>query len=111
LQKIDKALSVLSKGPLESRVDGQDFSPTGYQVSEVDVYEIELKLWRNEEEKDWTAEINGRRYERVAIEWVHAHVHGALLDAEEALIEILEKPHSVSRETMAYAEPRTFVLQ
>jgi len=36
------------------------------------VYEIELKLWRNEQEKNWTAEINGRRYESVAIEWIHS---------------------------------------
>jgi hypothetical protein len=51
------------------------------------VYQIVLHLWRNQEEKNWTAEINGRRYERVAIEWIHAHVHGALLDAEESLVE------------------------
>lgn len=37
-------------------------------------------------------EINGRRYEAVAIEWIHAHVYGALLDAEDALIEMEKKP-------------------
>lgn len=76
------------------------------------MYEIIFKLWRNEEEKNWTAEINGQRYERVAIGWIHAHVHGALLDAEDSLIEIAKKvPNSVSRETRGHAEPRLFVLQ
>ena len=56
------------------------------------MYEITIKLWRNEQEKDWTAQINGRRFEGVAIEWIHAHVHGALLDAEEFLIEIAGRP-------------------
>ena len=56
------------------------------------MYEIAIKLWRNEQEKDWTAQINGRRYEGVAIEWIHAHVHGALLDAEEYLIESARRP-------------------
>jgi hypothetical protein len=75
------------------------------------VYEIALKLWRNEEEKNWTAEINGRRYERVAIEWIHAHIHGALLDAEDALIAIATNLNGVSCETHDYARPRTLVLQ
>jgi hypothetical protein len=75
------------------------------------VHEIKLKLWRNEEEKNWTAEINGRRYESVGIEWIHAHVHGALLDAEESLIEIATELDSVFHETRGHAGPRTFVLQ
>jgi hypothetical protein len=56
------------------------------------VHEITFKIWRNEREKHWTAEINGRRYEAVAIDWIHAHLHGALLDAEESRFEIAEKP-------------------
>jgi hypothetical protein len=75
------------------------------------VYEIEFKLWRNEEEKNWTAEINGRRYEQVAIEWIHAHVHGALLDAEDSLMEIAGELNSLSRDTTDNAWPRTLVLQ
>jgi hypothetical protein len=75
------------------------------------VYQIVLQLWRNEEEKNWTAEINGRRYERVAIEWIHAHIHGELLDAEESLIEIAAKLNGVSREIRGHVRPRTFVLQ
>jgi hypothetical protein len=56
------------------------------------VYEITIKLWRNQQEKNWTMEINGQRYEAVAIEWIHAHVYGALLDAEESPIEMTRKP-------------------
>jgi hypothetical protein len=52
------------------------------------VYEIVLKIWRNKEEKDWSAEINGLRHEAVAIEWIHELVHRELLGAEESLIEI-----------------------
>jgi hypothetical protein len=87
------------------------FSSGTLREARSDVYEIELKLWRNEQEKNWTAEINGRRYERVAIEWVHAHVHGALLDAEESLIEIATELNSVPREARSHAGPRTLVLQ
>jgi hypothetical protein len=56
------------------------------------VYEIVFKLWRNKEEKDWTAEINGQRYEAVTIEWIHELVHRALLNAEDSLIENESKP-------------------
>jgi hypothetical protein len=75
------------------------------------VYEIALKLWRNEEEPNWTAEINGRRYEQVAMEWIHAHVHAALLDAEEMLVELATELDRVSCETGRQARPRTYVLQ
>lgn len=56
------------------------------------MYEITIKLWRNDQEKNWTAEINGQRYEAVPIDWIHVHVYGALLDAEESLIELAKKP-------------------
>jgi hypothetical protein len=56
------------------------------------VYEITIKLWRNEREKNWAAEINGQRYEAVAIEWIHERVHNALLDAEELLLESARRP-------------------
>jgi hypothetical protein len=52
------------------------------------MHEIRVQLWRNEQEKNWTVEINGERFEKVAIEWIHELVHRALLDAEESLIEI-----------------------
>jgi hypothetical protein len=50
------------------------------------VQEVILKLWRNEQAKNWTAEINGERYKAVAIEIIHELVHCALLDAEESLL-------------------------
>jgi hypothetical protein len=56
------------------------------------MYEIRIKLWRNQQEKNWTMEINGQRHEAVAIEWIHAHVYDALLDAEESLIEMTRRP-------------------
>lgn len=52
------------------------------------MHEILFKLSRNDQEKNWTAEINGHRYEAVAIELIHELVYRALLDAEESLIEI-----------------------
>ena len=52
------------------------------------MHEILFKLWRNEQEKNWTAEINGQRHEGVTIEWIHELVSRALLDAEESLIKI-----------------------
>jgi hypothetical protein len=56
------------------------------------VQEIVLRLWRNEQGKNWTAEINGERYEAVEIERIHELVYRVLLDAEEYLIEIARKP-------------------
>ena len=56
------------------------------------MYEIVLKLWRNREEKNWTAEINGQRYGAVSIESIHELVYRALLDAEESLVEIPRRP-------------------
>ena len=51
------------------------------------MHNIVVKLFRNEQEKNWTAEINGKRHEAVTIEWIHELVHDALLDAEESLLE------------------------
>jgi hypothetical protein len=56
------------------------------------VHEILFRLWRNEQEKNWTVEINGERYEAVAIEWIHELVYRALLDAEESLIPLKKDP-------------------
>ena len=52
------------------------------------MHNIVVKLLRNEQDKNWTAEINGERHEAVAIEWVHELVYRALLDAEELLMGI-----------------------
>jgi hypothetical protein len=56
------------------------------------VQEILFRLWRNEQKKNWTAEINGERHEGVTIEWIHELVYRALLDAEESLVEKRKKP-------------------
>ena len=54
--------------------------------------EIIVKLWRNEQNKDWSVEINGERHEAVAIEWVHELVYRAVLDAEDLLLNVPQKP-------------------
>jgi hypothetical protein len=48
--------------------------------------EIVFKLWRNEQEKDWSVEINGDRHEAVTIEGVQELVYRAVLDAEDSLL-------------------------
>lgn len=52
------------------------------------MHEIVLKLWRNKQEKDWTVEINGERHEAVTIEWVQELTYRAVLDAEDALLDM-----------------------
>jgi hypothetical protein len=54
--------------------------------------EITVKLWRNEQNKDWTVEINGERHKAVTIEWVHELVYRAVLDAEDSLLNVPQKP-------------------
>lgn len=54
--------------------------------------EIAVKIWRNEQEKNWTVEINGERHEGVTIEWVHELVYCAVLDAEDSLLDIKKPP-------------------
>ena len=49
--------------------------------------EINVKLWRNYQQNDWSAEINGSRYEGVAIEFVEELVERALITAEADLTE------------------------
>jgi hypothetical protein len=56
------------------------------------VREILFRLWRNEEDKDWTVEINGERHEAVTIEWVQELVYRAVLDAEDSLLDVTGKP-------------------
>jgi hypothetical protein len=56
------------------------------------VHEIVIKLWRNQQEKNWTVEIDEERYEAVTIERVQELVLCAVLDAEDALISISKNP-------------------
>jgi hypothetical protein len=56
--------------------------------------EINVKLWRNNREQDWSVEINGKRYESVPIELIEELVERALIVAEESLIKVLtRRPH------------------
>ena len=54
--------------------------------------EIIFRLWRNEQDKNWSVEINGERHDAVAIEWVHELVYRAVLDAEDSLLQTPKKP-------------------
>jgi hypothetical protein len=56
--------------------------------------EINVKLWRNNREQDWSVEINGKRYESVPIELIEELVERALIVAEESIIEVVtRRPH------------------
>ena len=46
---------------------------------------INIKMWRNDEEQDWSIEINGLRHEHVTSEIVEALVECALIVAETSL--------------------------
>jgi CheY-like chemotaxis protein len=63
----------------ESKSDSQHVLHSGDHVPETI-----LKLWRNGQTKNWTADINGERYEAVTVETIHELVNRALLDAEES---------------------------
>jgi hypothetical protein len=56
------------------------------------VQEILFKLWRNDQEKNWSVEINGERHEAVTIEWVQELVYRAVLDAEDSLLTTKRPP-------------------
>ncbi len=58
------------------------------------VQEINIKMWRNHPEKNWTLEINGSRYHGVANEWIQGVVYAAVLDAEDLPVARTERlPH------------------
>ena len=49
--------------------------------------EINMKLWRNDEFRDWSIEINGRFHEHVPDEGLTELVEGALIVAAKSLIQ------------------------
>jgi hypothetical protein len=49
--------------------------------------EINMKLWCNDEFRDWSIEINGRLYEHVPDEGLTELVEGALIVAANSLIQ------------------------
>jgi hypothetical protein len=44
--------------------------------------DIQLKLWRNDRQQDWSAEINGTRYDSVSLDVIESLVQYALLSAD-----------------------------
>ncbi len=51
------------------------------------MHEINIKIWRNRQDNNWTADINCERHVAVTIEWIQELVHRAILDAEDCLLE------------------------
>jgi hypothetical protein len=49
------------------------------------LHEIDIKLWRNAQRHDWFAEIDGKRYEGVAMELIEELVQSASSEAKKAL--------------------------
>jgi len=49
--------------------------------------EINMKLWRNDEFRDWSIEINGRFHEHVPDEGLTELVEAALIVAAKSLIQ------------------------
>lgn len=49
--------------------------------------EINIKIWRNEDLRDWSMEINGRFHEHISSEGLTDLVEGALIVAAKSLIQ------------------------
>ncbi len=49
--------------------------------------EINVKLWRNYQDQNWSVEINGKRYESVSTELIQALVEHAQMAAGTDAIE------------------------
>jgi hypothetical protein len=49
-------------------------------------HEINIKIWRNERERNWAVELNGSKFQGVTLEQIQALLYDALLDAEESLV-------------------------
>jgi hypothetical protein len=52
-----------------------------------DMREINIKLWHNDEFRDWSMEIDGRFHEHVPDEGLTELVEGALIVAAKSLIQ------------------------
>jgi hypothetical protein len=50
------------------------------------VQEINVKLWRNHQQQDWSVEINGTRHDSLTIESIEELMARALIDAEKAML-------------------------
>jgi hypothetical protein len=50
------------------------------------MHEINVKLWRNHQQQDWSVEINGTRHDSLTIETIEQLMERALIDAEQAML-------------------------
>jgi hypothetical protein len=50
------------------------------------MHEINVKLWRNHQQQDWSVEINGTRHDSLTIETIEDLMERALIDAEKAML-------------------------
>ena len=49
--------------------------------------QLNVRLWPNVQEENWSVEINGKSYEFISIEEVDELVKRALVNAQESLID------------------------
>jgi hypothetical protein len=54
--------------------------------------EIKIKLWRHDEEDDWSAEVYGRLHKHISTETVDELVEYVLVAAQQALLEPDARP-------------------
>ncbi len=47
--------------------------------------ELSFRIWRNQQEQNWSIEINGKSYEFISLESVNRLVKDALIDAAESV--------------------------
>ncbi len=48
--------------------------------------ELSFKIWRNQQNQNWSIEINGKSYEFISLDSVNQLVKDALIDAEESMV-------------------------
>ena len=54
--------------------------------------EIRIKLWRHNDENDWSAEVYGRLHKHISTETVDELVEYVLVAAQQALLEPETRP-------------------
>jgi hypothetical protein len=66
-------------------VDRHNLGPSGGQ--KISTSELEIQVWRNSADQDWSVEINNKRYASIPFEVVKQRVAQALKDAKKSLME------------------------
>jgi hypothetical protein len=54
---------------------------------------LKVQLWRNSVERNWSVQVNGKRYDCVTLPFVRQLVKQGLADAKKVLIEEGRKPN------------------